>query len=102
MIRRPPRSTLFPYTTLFRSNILFSTGVNSDVDTFTLPQTGTYTVTVEGRVYDTHASGAYAFKHRKERRPNSTLELVSNTVFSFPKHSQRQYYTFTPPPAATP
>src|SRR3712207_7732226 len=24
MIRRPPRSTLFPYTTLFRSNGLFS------------------------------------------------------------------------------
>src|SRR2546426_7896288 len=23
MIRRPPRSTLFPYTTLFRSNVLF-------------------------------------------------------------------------------
>src|SRR2546422_3324568 len=23
MIRRPPRSTLFPYTTLFRSNLLF-------------------------------------------------------------------------------
>src|SRR2546430_13111030 len=25
MIRRPPRSTLFPYTTLFRSRTLFST-----------------------------------------------------------------------------
>src|SRR2546425_2339342 len=25
MIRRPPRSTLFPYTTLFRSRILFAT-----------------------------------------------------------------------------
>src|SRR2546430_13217629 len=25
MIRRPPRSTLFPYTTLFRSNGLFQT-----------------------------------------------------------------------------
>src|SRR5260221_4819239 len=24
MIRRPPRSTLFPYTTLFRSNMRFS------------------------------------------------------------------------------
>src|SRR2546422_4440850 len=24
MIRRPPRSTLFPYTTLFRSDVLFS------------------------------------------------------------------------------
>src|SRR5258707_8737066 len=23
MIRRPPRSTLFPYTTLFRSNLVF-------------------------------------------------------------------------------
>src|SRR2546423_3287150 len=28
MIRRPPRSTLFPYTTLFRSN-LFRHGANS-------------------------------------------------------------------------
>src|SRR3712207_8864393 len=27
MIRRPPRSTLFPYTTLFRSNI---SGITSD------------------------------------------------------------------------
>src|SRR5258708_15343069 len=25
MIRRPPRSTLFPYTTLFRSRILYGT-----------------------------------------------------------------------------
>src|SRR5258708_26813033 len=24
MIRRPPRSTLFPYTTLFRSHVIFS------------------------------------------------------------------------------
>src|SRR3712207_7379528 len=27
MIRRPPRSTLFPYTTLFRSRIAAGTGV---------------------------------------------------------------------------
>src|SRR2546421_9146543 len=26
MIRRPPRSTLFPYTTLFRSHYLFNLG----------------------------------------------------------------------------
>src|SRR2546429_1660520 len=33
MIRRPPRSTLFPYTTLFRSKTLISTaaGVPPDV-----------------------------------------------------------------------
>src|SRR2546430_11368342 len=29
MIRRPPRSTLFPYTTLFRSAGLYVLGVNS-------------------------------------------------------------------------
>src|SRR2546430_13669548 len=36
MIRRPPRSTLFPYTTLFRSCILLSVkrGVNSARFTF--------------------------------------------------------------------
>src|SRR3712207_7647618 len=29
MIRRPPRSTLFPYTTLFRSRITYGTTVSS-------------------------------------------------------------------------
>src|SRR5256884_8194537 len=29
MIRRPPRSTLFPYTTLFRSGIIGAAGNNS-------------------------------------------------------------------------
>src|SRR2546430_11094379 len=27
MIRRPPRSTLFPYTTLFRSDVLFESAL---------------------------------------------------------------------------
>src|SRR3989475_11703695 len=27
MIRRPPRSTLFPYTTLFRSNLKLGSGI---------------------------------------------------------------------------
>src|SRR3712207_8599897 len=31
MIRRPPRSTLFPYTTLFRSSTEVSTGRRRDV-----------------------------------------------------------------------
>src|SRR3712207_7590749 len=30
MIRRPPRSTLFPYTTLFRSILMASRRLNSD------------------------------------------------------------------------
>src|SRR3712207_8444933 len=31
MIRRPPRSTLFPYTTLFRSHLLDPSGMNAPV-----------------------------------------------------------------------
>src|SRR5688572_32534991 len=34
MIRRPPRSTLFPYTTLFRSLILFLGGVLMESSSF--------------------------------------------------------------------
>ena len=30
MIRRPPRSTLFPYTTLFRSIDVFDMGIDKD------------------------------------------------------------------------
>src|SRR3989475_4719772 len=32
MIRRPPRSTLFPYTTLFRSNLSFTLSNLGDFD----------------------------------------------------------------------
>jgi len=32
MIRRPPRSTLFPYTTLFRSETLEELGIEADRD----------------------------------------------------------------------
>src|SRR3712207_9435450 len=32
MIRRPPRSTLFPYTTLFRSESLRQVGVREELD----------------------------------------------------------------------
>src|SRR2546426_3272005 len=36
MIRRPPRSTLFPYTTLFRSNTLLGLGVQALAEAITL------------------------------------------------------------------
>src|SRR2546422_11211548 len=72
MIRRPPRSTLFPYTTLFRSNyqnssglnntwwrlidpynnLVFSTSLVSDQGPLFLSNAGTYTVLVEGYIGD--------------------------------------------------
>src|SRR3712207_8017875 len=38
MIRRPPRSTLFPYTTLFRSQPYMITGGNPERSTLVLVQ----------------------------------------------------------------
>src|SRR2546430_10792649 len=39
MIRRPPRSTLFPYTTLFRSRGLVMSSLTSDIDAPGRPET---------------------------------------------------------------
>src|SRR5260221_7886988 len=38
MIRRPPRSTLFPYTTLFRSDICYATQNRQDAVKVLAPQ----------------------------------------------------------------
>src|SRR2546427_6815744 len=45
MIRRPPRSTLFPYTTLFRSNALQNGDTPSDSFTVTVTDAGGLTDT---------------------------------------------------------
>src|SRR5260370_6762444 len=42
MIRRPPRSTLFPYTTLFRS-LNRKTGVTAQISTYSLVGSGNVT-----------------------------------------------------------
>src|SRR2546430_11791875 len=38
MIRRPPRSTLFPYTTLFRSNSMLATSSTAYTGSRSLPR----------------------------------------------------------------
>src|SRR5205814_4758453 len=70
-------------------------------DTFTLPQTGTYTLTVEGYIYVSHASGDYALNLLPESYPAISL-LIGNTISgTIPVLGQRQYYTFALPSAAT-
>src|SRR2546430_10448335 len=43
MIRRPPRSTLFPYTTLFRSDVTDTLGGHLGTVLFTDPSPTTFT-----------------------------------------------------------
>src|SRR2546422_6734300 len=92
MIRRPPRSTLFPYTTLFRS--LGKKGVVFDVDLLLTPQgvaTGgrdteaefwgnaEYTLNV-----DTGKAGLWP-GDRKSTRLNSSHGYISYAVFCLKK-----------------
>src|SRR3712207_8870236 len=87
MIRRPPRSTLFPYTTLFRSEIDVPGSVVTDTIELTLvevtaPGTGAerrdYTALSELTVRGTPAD-------RKSTRLNSSHANISYAVFCLKK-----------------
>src|SRR5260221_9386845 len=80
MIRRPPRSTLFPYTTLFRSQYTrnMATGASNadaivllvDIEKGLLPQT---------RRHQKHD------RDRKSTRLNSSHTVISYAVFCLKK-----------------
>src|SRR2546429_6069467 len=74
MIRRPPRSTLFPYTTLFRSLFVFARGV---------PLESIVAGANIGNDNDTIATmaGALAGSDRKSTRLNSSHGYISYADF---------------------
>src|SRR2546422_5237858 len=70
MIRRPPRSTLFPYTTLFRSNTkVFRGKLDMDANGYLLTKNGTRTNVLD----------------RKSTRLNSSHGYISYAVFCLKK-----------------
>src|SRR5258708_20426914 len=84
MIRRPPRSTLFPYTTLFRS--VNKCKVQSG-DTIVLGNTK-IVVTVGDPVASQSEDGptqVQASPDRKSTRLNSSHQIISYAVFSLKK-----------------
>src|SRR3989454_8071950 len=96
MIRRPPRSTLFPYTTLFRSERdRLALGVDDDrvaVDELVLEQFE------RQRVLDQALNGplerpraerrVVALPDRKSTRLNSSHLVISYAVFCLKKKTQ--------------
>src|SRR3712207_8045531 len=89
MIRRPPRSTLFPYTTLFRSRVL-----QREADA----GRGPAGVGVEHRDHDRHVGaadrddqeeadreGEQRHQDRKSTRLNSSHANISYAVFCLKK-----------------
>src|SRR3712207_7945531 len=92
MIRRPPRSTLFPYTTLFRSlhRILGERAVTTDADALAAAAAG------EGRTVVVHGPADGVAADRKSTRLNSSHANISYAVFCFKKknHIQRSQHAY--------
>src|SRR5258708_28045532 len=76
MIRRPPRSTLFPYTTLFRSGQVMTA-------------LGAEAPNVVALVY----IAAFGLEDRKSTRLNSSHQIISYAVFCLKKKN----FSVTPP-----
>src|SRR5260221_254091 len=73
MIRRPPRSTLFPYTTLFRSVVA------EQVDTVSCPDENVL-ITIAIEVCDEHWPGRIVLQRsRQQRSEEHTSELQSHS-----------------------
>src|SRR2546422_5890603 len=86
MIRRPPRSTLFPYTTLFRS----VPGLWTQTDI-----TNGYRSFVSGRHRSAGGAGSAATggdrsRDRKSTRLNSSHGYISYAVFCLKKKNNRE------------
>src|SRR3712207_7067541 len=88
MIRRPPRSTLFPYTTLFRSHFQPKVSV------------------VEGRLHGVEALARWEHPQlgligpagdRKSTRLNSSHANISYAVFCLKKKNNNHYMPFSLP-----
>src|SRR3712207_7946402 len=93
MIRRPPRSTLFPYTTLFRStnpvkpaDLADLSGLSLCPATFqeSLPKSLELRVTVVGRRVMSASLDSQA-SDRKSTRLNSSHANISYAVFCLKK-----------------
>src|SRR4051812_49993145 len=82
MIRRPPRSTLFPYTTLFRSGVLDE--LDGDV------------LLVRERAHDAVARP----RHRVHRSEEHTSELQSHVNLVCRLLLEKKNPPSTPPPRA--
>src|SRR2546430_11579618 len=85
MIRRPPRSTLFPYTTLFRSHPSSSaTCWNHDTSRGgrKIPAASTSARCVNSGTYEARVA---AVQDRKSTRLNSSHSQISYAVFCLKK-----------------
>src|SRR5256885_7107677 len=85
MIRRPPRSTLFPYTTLFRSTCCGSAAQTS----LPTPQRAHASRATDNQT-DPHRLLDRPARDRKSTRLNSSHLVISYAVFCLKKKKKHQ------------
>src|SRR5438034_7923021 len=89
MIRRPPRSTLFPYTTLFRSR------VSGPAHARRIASRHAPVCRRCGRVREAGGGGGRAARDRKSTRLNSSHTVISYAVFCLKKKKRRKSSTIS-------
>src|SRR3712207_8271179 len=97
MIRRPPRSTLFPYTTLFRSD----EGDVAALSVALLAGVAELRAGVEGVIgaYGIGVSDERGAADRKSTRLNSSHANISYAVFCL-KKKKISIQLYSPPPSS--
>src|SRR5258708_23323478 len=93
MIRRPPRSTLFPYTTLFRSHLAGELMMQlTGIKMVHVPYKGiapAMTAILAGEIEITYVAVLTgAMPDRKSTRLNSSHQIISYAVFCLKKKHQ--------------
>src|SRR2546430_9804706 len=85
MIRRPPRSTLFPYTTLFRSqaNVVFDVHLKVALDL--VGEIPILASSIEKTTTPQNPSAKSSHRDRKSTRLNSSHSQISYAVFCLKK-----------------
>src|SRR5258708_10620160 len=91
MIRRPPRSTLFPYTTLFRSthDAVQRQALQTQLDAISAAQQQT-TGVIAAAQKQKEGDNTSCLLDRKSTRLNSSHQIISYAVFSLKKKKQVQ------------
>src|SRR3712207_6962136 len=85
MIRRPPRSTLFPYTTLFRSQGAWRSFDKYDRECMQKAATDPSFAIDERFIRNGNEYGGYYTQDRKSTRLNSSHANISYAVFCLKK-----------------
>src|SRR2546430_8985723 len=100
MIRRPPRSTLFPYTTLFRSYLqplgrvgqihAVQANIRYPASVEAAARNADVVINLVGILFERGRQGFEAVQDRKSTRLNSSHSQISYAVFCLKK---KQIYT---------